>query len=56
MTHAKAIDAVAIISTGASILGWLGPILGIIATSMSIAWLSVQFYIFIRDKKWKRPL
>lgn len=44
-------DAAAVTAAGASFLGLLQPILAVIASMMSIAWLAVQFYDRQRKKK-----
>jgi hypothetical protein len=53
-THIKALDAVAVAAGTGSFLNWFTPTVGAVAGILSIIWLSLQFYLFVRDKKWRR--
>lgn len=51
----RVLDPLAIGAAGASVLHVLPTLLSEGAATLSIVWLGLQMYVWVRDKKWRRP-
>lgn len=50
----RVLDPLAIGAAGASVAHVLPSLLSEAAATMSIVWLGLQFFVWIRDKKWRK--
>lgn len=51
----RVLDPLAIGAAGVSVTHLLPALLSEGAATLSIVWLGLQMYVWIRDKKWRRP-